>query len=292
MIGSRYLKNHDLFGRNGPISISSLLVITYCVAMVIEVIFRAFGVGSVNYWLIFTPEATFERLNLWRLLMYPLVNEPSLWFLMEMGMLYFFGREVERFVGRRSFGVLYFALLLAPVAIITLFQLLGWTRVALAGSWNLNFAVFICFVVFYPRVEFFWGIAAKWVAIALVGIRSLELLEGRNWIFLIIFWLECLLAVLLVRAIRSGTDLGSLLNRSFLKFSRFLYRSTHQAVKNQPDGAGLMTSFKKRSTEKRHDSIDPILEKISRSGIGSLTRGERECLERARSALLEKERRL
>jgi hypothetical protein len=33
------------------------------------------------------------------------------------------------------------------------------------------------------------------------------------------------------------------------------------------------------------------LEKIARQGIGSLTRGEREKLERVRAALLEKERR-
>ena len=40
-----------------------------------------------------------------------------------------------------------------------------------------------------------------------------------------------------------------------------------------------------------YESIDPILEKIARQGIGSLTRGEREKLERVRAALLAKERR-
>ena len=40
-----------------------------------------------------------------------------------------------------------------------------------------------------------------------------------------------------------------------------------------------------------HRIIDPLLEKISRDGLASLTRREREQLERARTALLEKERR-
>jgi hypothetical protein len=40
-----------------------------------------------------------------------------------------------------------------------------------------------------------------------------------------------------------------------------------------------------------HRVIDPLLDKISRDGLSSLTRREREQLERARTALLENERR-
>jgi hypothetical protein len=40
-----------------------------------------------------------------------------------------------------------------------------------------------------------------------------------------------------------------------------------------------------------HRIIDPLLEKISRDGLASLTRREREQLERARALLLERERR-
>ena len=37
-----------------------------------------------------------------------------------------------------------------------------------------------------------------------------------------------------------------------------------------------------------YDSIDPILDKISKSGMGSLTRDERQILDRARNRLLKK----
>ncbi len=40
-----------------------------------------------------------------------------------------------------------------------------------------------------------------------------------------------------------------------------------------------------------HRIMDPLLEKISRDGLASLTRREREQLERARAVLLEMERR-
>jgi hypothetical protein len=37
-----------------------------------------------------------------------------------------------------------------------------------------------------------------------------------------------------------------------------------------------------------YDSIDPVLDKISKSGIGSLTASERRALDRARNRLLKK----
>jgi hypothetical protein len=39
-----------------------------------------------------------------------------------------------------------------------------------------------------------------------------------------------------------------------------------------------------------HVVIDPLLEKISRQGLGSLTRREREQLEKARAMLMEQKR--
>jgi len=46
----------------------------------------------------------------------------------------------------------------------------------------------------------------------------------------------------------------------------------------------------KRPEEEDDSSIDAILEKISRSGMSSLTVRERKKLERAREELLEKDR--
>ncbi len=39
-----------------------------------------------------------------------------------------------------------------------------------------------------------------------------------------------------------------------------------------------------------HESIDPILEKISKHGMASLTKSEKARLEKARAELIEKER--
>ena len=269
-----------------PLYVTTLLVGAYCVAMAIEAILRGFGVEDVGYWLLFSPTAVFYHFNFWRLLTYPFLNEPSIWFLMEMAMLFLFGREVERFVGRRNFLFLYFVLVLIPPACITLLQFSSITTAGLAGSWNINFAIFISFVTLYPRAEIFFGIAAKWVAVALVGIRSLESFGGGNWVSLGIFWLECFAAILLIRAICSGAldSLWDVQHRMVIRFSR-----RASSVRKKIARAAPVTE---RSEDEGNpcNSIDPILEKISRCGIGSLTRSERQCLEKARAALLEKER--
>lgn len=255
--------------------------------MVIEAVLQAIRIGEIHYWFLFTPEAAFHYFHFWRFFTYPFLNEPSIWFLMEMGMLFFFGREVERSVGRRNFLFLYSVLLLLPPVAITFLQLFGIATAGLAGSWNINFAVFIAFVALYPRMEFFFGIAAKWVAIALVGIHSLELLEGRSWISLVLFWLECGAAILLIRMIHTGR-LAFLWN--FKPW--YFFRKNISLGKQQNNRVFSTPSVRKKSDEAKHHSVDLILEKISRLGIGSLTHSERECLEKARSTLLKKEKHL
>ena len=74
-----------------------------------------------------------------------------LWFAIEMYLLFVFGREVERFLGRRAYIALYVFLCahsgdapddLGPV---------GTFRIA--GSTALHFGIFVAFATIYPRVE-------------------------------------------------------------------------------------------------------------------------------------------
>ena len=65
--------------------------------------------------------------------------------------LFVFGREVERFLGRRAYIALYVSLLLTPAALLTIWGL--WERCAIAGSPALHFGIFVAFATIYPRVE-------------------------------------------------------------------------------------------------------------------------------------------
>jgi hypothetical protein len=190
-----------------------------------------------------------------------------------MYMLYVFGREVERFIGQRPFIVLYGLLLLAPVAILTFWGL--WQRTGLGGSPALHFGIFIAFATIYPSAELFLRITAKWTALILAAIYSLQLLAYRAWTDLIVVWCSMAVAWIFVRARGVGPELmwWSNLKSAFRPKPRFRVVpkvSSRRVI--EPDDV--------------YSSIDPILDKIAKSGINSLTASERRALDRARSRLL------
>ena len=217
--------------------------------------------------------------QIWRLVTYAFIHSPSgyalLWFAIEMYMLFFFGREVERFVGQRAYIWLYGLLLLVPASILTLWGLT--TRTGMAGSGALHFAVFTAFVTIYPNVQFFLRIAAKWVFLILAAVATLSALAAHDWQDLVVLWASIGVAFFFIEARGAGPELVWLndFKARFQKRPKFRVvpkPKTH--VTTEPDDV--------------YESVDPILDKIARSGMGSLTENERRQLERARNRLLKK----
>ena len=260
-----------------PIHVTTLLVMTHVVCMVIGCLLIAVGAGSFLGVLTFDSAQVLYGGRLWQIATYALVHSPSalIWFAIEMYMLFTFGREVERFIGRRAFIGLYLLLLLIPPLLLTVWGL--WQRTGLAGSATIHFAIFIAFAAIYPNVELFLRIMAKWVALIFVAAYSLQLLAYHGWSELAVLWLSVALAYGFVRLRGTGPELAWLTQwtsrwRSKRSLSVVPRPTAHRVVK----------------PENVYDSIDPLLEKISKSGIGSLTASERRALDRARNQLLKK----
>ncbi|MGB8465521.1 MAG: DUF6576 domain-containing protein, partial [Terrimicrobiaceae bacterium] len=207
---------------------------------------------------------------------YAFVNRPEFFTLIQLVLLAFFGRDVEKFIGRRAFAWLYAVLVLAAPVLLSVLNFFGIESGTYYGSDAVHFAIFLAFAMIYPGAEIFFGIQARWVAVALLGIYTLQMLAYRQWISLSILWWEC--AVAAAWMMREGVRSFSLPSVSSIPLKRPVRRN--KPARREPEKEGEL-----------YDSIDPILEKIARQGIGSLTRGEREKLERVRAALLEKERR-
>src|SRR5262249_15925917 len=129
-----------------------------------------------------------------------------LWFAVEMYMLFVFGREVERFIGRRAYIALYAVLLLLPAVILTLWGL--WVTMAFAGSGALHFAIFVAFVTIYPNAQIFLGVAAKWVGLILVTIGTLSALAAHDWQTLVVLWTTIGAAFLFIEMHGAGPELA------------------------------------------------------------------------------------
>jgi membrane associated rhomboid family serine protease len=259
-----------------PVHVTTLLVALHAVAAVIAC-FLTFAGGGILRHLMFDSALVLQRGEVWQLVTYAFVHSPSqlLWFLIEMYMLFVFGREVERFIGQRAYIVLYSTLLLAPTLLLTLWGLAE--RTGIAGSPALHFGVFVAFATIYPSVEMFLRIQAKWVALALAGIYTLQLFAYHAWSELAVLWISVATAFIFVRMRGVGPELEwwSAVKQSWQPKPKF-------KVVPKPSSRRVV------EPENVYDSIDPLLDKISKSGINSLTASERRALDRARNQLLKK----
>jgi membrane associated rhomboid family serine protease len=260
-----------------PVDVTTMLVGIHIVCAILTALAFAVGhAGAVNY-LVFDSSQITSGGQVWRLFTYAFIHLPTpsglLWFAVEMYMLFIFGREVERFIGRRAYVGLYSVLLLLPALILTVWGLS--TRTAMVGSSALHFAIFVAFVTIYPNVEIFFRIAAKWIALIFAAIGTLSALAAHDWQMLVVLWTSIGAAFLFIEWSGAGPEFAWW---SALK-TRFESKPKYRVVPK-------MRPTRPAESDDVYASIDPILDKISKFGIGSLTASERRQLNRERERLL------
>ena len=260
-----------------PVDVTTMLVGLHVAAAILTAILVMIGAHSFLAYLQFDSAAVWAG-QVWRLFTYAFVHSPSalLWFAIEMYMLFVFGREVERFIGRRAYITLYIILLVAPAVLLTIWGF--WQRSVLSlasGSSALHFGIFVAFATIYPRSELFLRIMTKWVVLILAAVYTLQLLAYHAWSDLMVVWTSIGAAFLFIEMYGAGPELPWW---DALK-TRFAPRPKFHVVPK-------MHSSRSAETDDVYTSIDPILDKISKLGIGSLTASERRQLDRERERLL------
>jgi len=262
-----------------PVDVTTMLVGVHIVCAILTALVFAIGhSGMVNY-LMFDSAEIWSGAQVWRLITYAFIHPPMgsalLWFAIEMYMLFVFGREVERFIGQRAYVALYLILLLLPAVILTVWGL--WTRTAMATSGAIHFAIFVAFATIYPNIELFLRIMAKWAALILAAIGTLSAMAAHDWQTLVVLWSSVGAAFLFIELRGAGPELvwWSDLKARFGPKPKF-----HVVPKARPRRIA--------ESDDVYASIDSILDKISKFGIGSLTASERRQLDRERERLLKK----
>lgn len=277
MLTHRSPENYDPITWVGrvPVFATTIIVALYVAFMVAAVLVQAFGAGALLDSFTFNSVAVLRHGELWRCLTYAFVNGPNLSFIITLVMLYIFGRDVEQFLGRRGFVRLYLGLLLLGPSLLLAATMVTGQNYVLREAWA-NFAVFIAFAALYPGAQLLFQITAKIFALVLLGVSALQLLSEQHWTDMLVLLATAFLAWY---AIRHGAGLKLDFMSRLRPVSHRIKSPRLRVVKN-PDDEPIDP----------HRIIDPLLEKISRDGLASLTRREREQLERARTVLLEKER--
>ena len=257
-----------------PVDVTTILVALHVVVAILTCLVVAAGGGAVLNFMLFDSARVLGAGQIWRLATYVFVHSPSmlLWFAIEMYMLFVFGREVERFIGQRAYIALYALLLFIPSLLLTVWGL--GQRTGLAGSPALHFGIFVAFATIYPAAELLLRITAKWSAVILGAIYVLQLLAYNAWTDLAVLLTSIAVGFCFVRLRGVGPELVWWEN---LK-TRLQPKPKFKVVP-KPTPA-------RRDDDDISESVDPILDKIARSGIGSLTPNERRILDRARDRLL------
>ncbi|MEO6053549.1 MAG: rhomboid family intramembrane serine protease [Chthoniobacterales bacterium] len=275
--------------RGYPVYATTLLVAIQVAGCIAVSLLMAAGHGAIISFFTFSVPGLLTKFQIWRIFTYPLINSPDLWFALEMYLLFQFGREVERFLGRSRFLLFYGALILvAPVILLGAWAFTGYAAPHI-GSYAINFSVFVAFAVIYPNVGMFFSLTARWVVIILMAVRTFQLLAVQDWQGLGVFWGVCFCATYLMRRFcgRSSDFLSH-----WIRNLKNTLRNNHSArhLKSVEKNVTPVEDDYEEEDGDFHASIDPLLDKIAKHGISSLTRKEKQRLERARETLLDKER--
>lgn len=261
-----------------PIYAAHFVVLVFVVSMIVTTLLMALRIGLMLTWLPFNSEQVLSG-QVWRIFTYGLVNPPSLWFVIDMVMIVWFGRELEKFFGRRTFLFLYGGIYLLSPLIFTLIGL--WQPMSLRGVSG-AFSLFIAFATLYPNVPLLFNILAKWAAIVLLGIYTLIALAANDWISLLTLWATSGFAFAFVR-----------FHQGQFELPRFRLWRKKPKLRVLPD---LKTAKPERpmkpvtpaGTSDSMAEVDALLDKIAKFGISSLTPKERAKLEAAREDLLKR----
>jgi hypothetical protein len=231
---------------------------------------------------------TFFSGAIWQPLTYVWVDYPTFFTVFGLIMFYSIGIEFERYFARSGFLKLFGSLIAVEVLVSILFWFAARVIVTpigtrgmygLSGNYHLIAGMIVAFATLYPNLEYLGWLPLKWFAFACIAIGSLMYFPERNWSGLTVYFAVCLTGFLYVRYQTGALQLPSVRMPSLGR------RSPKLRVLPDPrsrDEGG-------EEEDSSMPEVDALLDKIARSGIGSLTAREREKLERAREELLRRE---
>jgi hypothetical protein len=258
-----------------PVRIITIIAALYVLGMFATVAMQTAG---ANFMLFAFQYPIFIHGALWQPLTCTFVQSVDFFFVFNILFLYWSGRQLEEFLGRRRFILLFAVFLLIPPVVISAWVPFGRAWMYF-GSYEICIGMFIAFAALYPNVELFGWVSLKWLAFAGIILGTMQDLPRHMWGNLSVLWTMCLAAFIYIRFVQGRIPINVDLARLKLFRRRTRLTIVQKAI-----------STARRSTEPDDvvAAVDPILDKISKSGMGSLTETEKKILDRARNRLLKK----
>jgi membrane associated rhomboid family serine protease len=206
--------------------------------------------------------------QVWRVFTWPLANgldRQLLWVIVSIAVLWYFGSRLEEQVGRIKFAWFLFAIIVIPGLVGTALDL------PQAGVHTVQLVVLLTFIAEYPNVRFFFGIPAWVLGAVYVGAEMLQLMGDRDGRRLVFFIVSLLVGAFAARAVGMLENFPWIPKISMPHRRRQPKQSRRPAVVAGPwAGSGTVSAAQ--------SELDELLDKISATGINSLSKAEKERL--------------
>jgi membrane associated rhomboid family serine protease len=252
-------------------SVTLLLIVLNAICFGLQTLANSISPGWVENWLALSRAGALSGYE-WQFVTYMFLHGGVLHLLFNMLTLYFAGREVEALVGRAHYlGIYFLGGLVGGLAQI----LFSGTDSVLGASAGV-LAVLIAFTTIFPDVQltcliFFvipLRLRAKYLALlVVVSSVAFALTSSMQDIGHVAHLGGCLVGWLYAKRLGYGNPIGGYFSEKRDHAVRVMNMSPEEFISEE---------------------IDPILDKIAKEGIHSLTRAERKILEKGRDKIARK----
>jgi hypothetical protein len=222
--------------------------------------------------------------ELWRLLTWPIHNQPDIFVVLMFAIFFMFGRDLERAMGRVKMLWFVVALTLLPAIVGTLVAVISdSTSLLVTPAYGLRFVeagIFVGFVARYPTARFFFGIPGWVIAAVFIGLDILRFTGDRLWMWVLLEVLCIITALLGLRSLGLADEAHWIPRIPVARLERGPRPPKRRRIDSGDTvvpgpWANHVPDFVDQ------DEIDRLLDKVAATGLASLTKEERGRLEAA-----------
>ncbi len=264
-----------------PVSTTAFVVGLGVVSMIIWEIEGRFG-PIFRELLLFSEDYPYGSVlegDIWRLVTWPIPNEPHFWTIILFAIFYMLGSQIESLLGRWRFAFFLIALTLVPAVIVTAVEAAAGINGYAAGLRMVEVGVLVAFAAQYAHARFWPGIPGWVIAVVIVGLDAIQALGNRNWFALIVLACTVAVALLGIRAFGYATNLTWIPKLSFSPASSQSSTSTRSSRSHRRGRSRDHLRAVPQAGETVSPEIDALLDQVSSQGLDSLTRKQRKQLE-------------
>ncbi len=266
---------HDPWFRIGTLEVTTTMFVV--IASTVVMVTHVFS-AEIPAALALDP-ALVVRGQIWRVATWPLANFIGFFTILNIFFFWYFGSQLESDLGRvRMARLLLWTTVLTGLAALPISALSGFNEPYVGGIGTLELLVLLVWIADHPHARFFFNIPAWLLGAVLVALPILSMLASRPPLLLALlhFLVSLGIAALVARHYGLLSDYAALPRIGGGQRRPRRSRAT-------PSGSSVVAGPWAGSSAPRVDSdrakLDALLDKISESGMDSLTSSERKQLD-------------